>query len=123
MMAPLVWAGGSPIPLIICIPALSSLLLKFFCSALLDPVQGLKILVDLPEKTTPETAPLLLNPTDSELFSSLLKKCRVMRENGKLVLRYKRRVQIYDSWNQTFEINGKKYRPTQLKVLSVAEPT
>ena len=108
--------SGNPILLIIGLPIASVLLLDAFWFSKLDPLQKLKILVDLPA-TTPETVPLLLNPADSELFSRLLTRCHVTRENGRLVLRYQRRIQIYYPGDRTFEIDGKEYRPIQLKVL------
>jgi len=82
-----------------------------------EPVQELKILVDLPSGAEINAVPLLLNSVDAALFSYLMRKCTRTIDQGKILLHYKRRGEIYSPKHNTFQIKGALYKPTQLKVI------
>jgi hypothetical protein len=82
-----------------------------------EPVQELKILVDLPPEVDVKVAPLILNRVDASLLAYLLKKCTVTDDHGKILLNYKRRGKIYDPKQCAFTIKGATYKPERLKIL------
>ena len=85
-----------------------------------EPVQELKIIVDLPPNTEVKIAPLLLDSADGALFRYLVKKCEVTVDQEKIMLHYKRPGVIYDPKQNVFTVKGAHYRPTRLKVVYYA---
>src|SRR5271157_4009010 len=67
-----------------------------------EPVQELNVLVDLPAGTAVEVAPLLLNSTDSAIFSFLLEKCTRNLDQGRILFQYARHGEIYDPQQNVF---------------------
>jgi hypothetical protein len=87
-----------------------------------EPVQELKVLVDLPAGTDVQVVPLLLNSVDSALFSFLLKKCMRTIDQGQIMLHYKRHGEIYNPQRNVFQIKGALYRATRLTVVYCHPP-